>query len=174
MYANCMTAEETHKVLDSMLERDVFSWSSVISAYARSGEPELVRKCLEDMQKEKLVLDCVIFTNVLTACTQAGLFKDGCRYFNSMWTEYDISPTTDHYNGLVDMLSRVGKLDEAYELLQTMPMFPDIISWRCLLNACKMSANVDLGKHCLVQIAKFDSLNVEELCEEIGKLDDVD
>jgi pentatricopeptide repeat protein len=176
MHASCVGAREAHEMLlGSMPGRDVVSWSVLVSAYARSGEPDSVARCLQEMQAESLLPDRVVFTNVLTACAQAGLLEDGCRYFASM-PAGGASPFADHYNCLVDLLSRAGRLSDAYGLLTTMPVHPDIVSWRCLLNACQRCANAGLGRRCMAEIAKFaDHLDVEELFEEgILNFDDDD
>ena len=46
----------------------------------------------------------------------------------------------------VDLLGRAGKLDEANELIKSMPMQPHAGVWGALLLACSIQNNVDLGE----------------------------
>ena len=47
---------------------------------------------------------------------------------------------------MVDLLSRGGFLDEAYEFIQSMPLRADVRVWVALLGACRVYKNIDLGK----------------------------
>jgi hypothetical protein len=86
--------------------------------------------------------------------------EEGHEIFMSMKESYGVVPTTMHYGSLIDLFSRAGKLYWAQDLLQTMPVFPDIITWTCLLDSCKNYRNTDLGKRCfsqLLDLAPVDS-----------------
>ncbi|KAM1484105.1 hypothetical protein TB2_035331 [Malus domestica] len=51
-----------------------------------------------------------------------------------------------HYSCMVDVLSRAGRLVEAYQFVQRMPMEPTPGAWGALLGACRVHKNVDLAK----------------------------
>jgi hypothetical protein len=63
--------------------------------------------------------DDVTFVCVLLACNHAGLVDEGMRCYASMVTDYMISTTLEHYRCMVDLLDRVGHLQER------------IWSWQC-------------------------------------------
>ena len=63
-----------------------------------------------------------------------------------MYKEHGIVPRMEHYACMVDLLSRSGRLEEAYELLQSMPVEPHAGAWGALLGACKLHCNVELGE----------------------------
>jgi hypothetical protein len=47
---------------------------------------------------------------------------------------------------MVDLLSRAGKLDEAYQLIKNMPMEADSVTWSALLGGCFIHKEVSLGE----------------------------
>ncbi|KAF2315696.1 hypothetical protein GH714_040225 [Hevea brasiliensis] len=78
------------------------------------------------------------FMGILLACTHAGLIDEGLEYFESMEKVYGLTPEMKHYGCIVDLLSRSGYLDRAYEFIKAMPVVPDVVVWRILLSACKL------------------------------------
>ena len=63
-----------------------------------------------------------------------------------MSRDYGIKPHVEHCSCLVDLLGRVGNLKEAYELINKMPVKPNVAMWGALLNACRIHCNIDLGE----------------------------
>ena len=74
---------------------------------------------------------------ILSACSHAGLVDEGLRYFKLMVGDYNISPNQEIYGCEVDFLGRAGKVEEAYELIESMPFKPDECVWGPFLGACK-------------------------------------
>lgn len=146
MYAKCGSIEEARKAFSSAVWRDVVCWNSMISTYAQHGEAEEALKMFERMIKEGIKPNYITFVGALSACSHAGLVKDGLYYFNSM-DHFGIEPGTDHYACIVSLLGRSGKLFEAKEFIEKMPIKPAAVVWRSLLSACTVAGNVDLGKY---------------------------
>ncbi|WJX88004.1 Pentatricopeptide repeat-containing protein, chloroplastic/mitochondrial [Trifolium repens] len=64
-----------------------------------------------------------------------------------MTKEYNIEPSLVHYGCLVDLYARAGHIQEALNLVSEMPMKPDAVIWRSLLDACcKQHASVKLSE----------------------------
>ncbi|GFQ01168.1 pentatricopeptide repeat-containing protein at5g44230 [Phtheirospermum japonicum] len=61
-----------------------------------------------------------------------------------MESSYGVKRCVDHYNCMVDLLGRTGWLDEALNLVKSMPMEPDAGVWGTLLGACRIHANPDV------------------------------
>ncbi|KAK7823613.1 pentatricopeptide repeat-containing protein [Quercus suber] len=40
MYVECSRVKDAHKMFDEMLERNVVSWTTMVSAYTNSGRPQ--------------------------------------------------------------------------------------------------------------------------------------
>ncbi|KAF9607867.1 hypothetical protein IFM89_003571 [Coptis chinensis] len=147
MYARCGVLVWSSNVFRAMNEKDVISWNSMIAAYAQHGEGCEAIHCFESMQESGVTKpDQATFTAVLSACSHAGLVKEGRQIFSSMVKDHKIKPGMDHFSCITDLLGRAGHLDEAESLINTMPFRPDSTIWWALLSSCISYANVRLGK----------------------------
>uniref|UniRef100_A0A6N2KVY1 DYW domain-containing protein n=1 Tax=Salix viminalis TaxID=40686 RepID=A0A6N2KVY1_SALVM len=111
-----------------MIFRDVVSWTSMISAYGMGSQGKDAVALFEKMRDSGFTPDWIAFVSVLAACSHAGLVDEGRNCFNLM-AEYGITPGIEHYNCMVDLLGRAGKIDEAYHLTRQMPMEPNERVW---------------------------------------------
>ncbi|XP_042490489.1 pentatricopeptide repeat-containing protein At2g22410, mitochondrial-like isoform X2 [Macadamia integrifolia] len=145
MYAKCGNIDAAAKVFNMMPERDLVSWNSMIVGYAVHGYAGQALRLFDEMSKE-IVPDDITFVGVLSACSHGGLDIQGKEYFGNMRGVFGIEPKAEHYACMIDLLGRVGLLEEANKLIKGMPMEPDEAAWGALLNACRMHGNVELGK----------------------------
>ncbi|KAL2322410.1 hypothetical protein Fmac_026789 [Flemingia macrophylla] len=63
-----------------------------------------------------------------------------------MGRKYNIQPTIKHYGCVVDLLGRASLVEEAYNLIKTMPVECNAIVLRTLLVACRLHGCVELGE----------------------------
>ena len=159
MYIKCGMLAKAKEVLYKLPMRDPVSWTALIAGYAQHGESTEARKCFYAMEKNGLKPDVTTFTVILAACCHAGQVDEGYWYFNSMKEKYGVSPTVEHFNCLIDLLGRSGRLCEASQLLKTMPELPDIMGWMSLLTACRKYGDKDLGPKCFKEILSIDPEN---------------
>ncbi|BFG41020.1 hypothetical protein CerSpe_272940 [Prunus speciosa] len=73
--------------------------------------------------------------------------------------KYHLTPSPDHYACMVDLLSRSGRLNAAYDLLQSMPMEPHAGAWGALLGACKLNGNIEFGELVANQLFEIEPPN---------------
>ncbi|PKU73508.1 pentatricopeptide repeat-containing protein At2g22410, mitochondrial [Dendrobium catenatum] len=147
MYAKCGAINLAAKMFHEMTERDIVSWNSIIMGYGFHGHGSKAVTLFEQLKREGVVPDDITFVGVLSACGHAGLVSEGRRYFFDMKAEFGIEPKPVHYACMVDLLGRVGLLDDAYELVRNMPIELDEAGWGALLNACKVHGNLKLGHY---------------------------
>ncbi|XP_024968062.1 putative pentatricopeptide repeat-containing protein At5g09950 [Cynara cardunculus var. scolymus] len=136
MYSKCGRIDYASRLFTSMPVKNVYSWNSMISGYARHGHGD---KSLETFTKMKLqgqLPDHVTFVGVLSACSHIGLVDQGFDHFNSMSKVYGLKPKMEHFSCMVDILGRAGELDKMEEFLNKMPMNPSVLIWRTVLGAC--------------------------------------
>jgi pentatricopeptide repeat protein len=154
MYAKCGSAEETFHLFDRMPSRDAMSWGIMISAALLSDDRRETFEVLVDQkQLEGFDADDSILTSVLGACRQVGLIREGVNCFNSM---HNTAPTAEQYGCLADLLGRIGCLEMAADVIQTMPVREDVLMWTALLHSCKMHGNNDLADRCLQHVLRLD------------------
>ncbi|KAL6645949.1 hypothetical protein ACP70R_017557 [Stipagrostis hirtigluma subsp. patula] len=180
MYAKCGEIGYAREVFDCLHGRSVVSWSAMISAYANHGEPEEALKLFSLMKCEGVRPNSFTFTAVLVACGHSGLVDEGLKHFNSILTEYQMSPTLEHYACMVDMLGRAGRLAEAYEIIRGMPMWPDKCVWGAFLGGCRLHSNLDLAEFVAKDLLQSGSNDVtfyvlmSNMYFEAGMLEDAE
>ncbi|XP_057417825.1 pentatricopeptide repeat-containing protein At4g39530 [Lotus japonicus] len=146
MYAKCGSIEEAHKAFSSTNQKDIACWNSMISTYAQHGEAEKALEVFEHMIMEGVKPNYVSFVGVLSACSHAGLLDLGFHHFESM-SRFRIEPGIEHYACMVSLLGRAGRIYEAKEFIDNMPIKPAPVVWRSLLSACRVSGHVELGTY---------------------------
>ncbi|KAF3446737.1 hypothetical protein FNV43_RR11917 [Rhamnella rubrinervis] len=145
MYARCGVVEAANCVFLTMPYVDSVSWNAMIAALAQHGQGVQAIELFEEMLKEGIQPDRITFLTVLSACSHAGLVKEGSHYFDSMCGSYGTTPGEDHYARMIDLLCRAGKFSEAKDLIESMPFEPGAPIWEALLAGCRIHGNMDLG-----------------------------
>lgn len=148
MYVKCGSLEDAHVVFNGFHKHSVGAWTAIIAGYALYNGYPYVLESFERMQRQGLKPNDVTFACILSACSHMGLLEKGCCYFTSIREEHSILLTNMHYNCMIDLLGRIGLLNEAESLLQTLPFPPDIVGWMSLLSHCRLHGDVDLGRRC--------------------------
>ncbi|KAK1606337.1 hypothetical protein QYE76_030010 [Lolium multiflorum] len=156
MYCKCGSLQDADALFTRMPHRDVISWSTMVSGLAQNGRSTEALKVFDLMQSEGPTPNRITMVGVLFACSHAGLVEDGWRYFRSMEKLFGIQPEREHFNCMVDLLGRAGKLDEAVKFISEMNFAPDLVIWRTLLGACRMHKNANLAAYAATEILKLE------------------
>ncbi|CAA7406574.1 unnamed protein product [Spirodela intermedia] len=146
MYMKCGNSERGMRVFGAMEEKNLWTYSAVISGLALHGDGEGALRVFAGMLTEGLRPDGAVYVGVLTACARRGMLAEGRRCFEMMRREHGVAATKQHYACMVDLLARAGKVEEAHELVLEMPEEPHDVVWRCLLSACRVHGKAGLGE----------------------------
>ncbi|KAB2078519.1 hypothetical protein ES319_A06G168100v1 [Gossypium barbadense] len=146
MYFKCSSLTDAHQVFNEVVNRNVVTWTSLISGYGQHGRVNEVLELFDKMINEGFRPNYVTFLAVLSACSHGGLVNEGWHYFLSMKRDYGIQPRGQHYSAMVDLLGRSGKLHEAYEFVLNSPFKEHPAIWGALLGACRIHGDMDLVK----------------------------
>ncbi|KAL5576751.1 hypothetical protein UlMin_018450 [Ulmus minor] len=150
MYARCGNVSKAREVFDSMEERNVISWTAMISAYGVHGYGVQAMELFRQMKAQGPRPNNVTFVAVLSACAHSGLVQEGRMAYTSMKQDYGIVLGVEHQVCMVDMLGRAGLLNEASQFIKEHNKGepepePAPAVWTAMLGACKMHKNFDLG-----------------------------
>ncbi|XP_011627906.1 pentatricopeptide repeat-containing protein At2g29760, chloroplastic [Amborella trichopoda] len=179
MYAKCGDLMKALEVFRKSRERDVYAWSAMIAGMAMHGHGQEAIHLFHRMQEERVEPNGVTFTNVLCACSHAGLVDEGRECFSVMKSDYNVKPNIEHYGCMVDMLGRAGLLEEAMELIGSMPFTPQASIWGTLLGACQIHGNVKLGELACHKLLNSEPSNdgayvlLSNIYAKAGQWDDV-
>lgn len=146
MYAKCGNLACARQVFDKMHERNVVTWSTMMAGYGMNGMFGEVFELFDRMVEAGERPDGVAFTAVLTACSHGGFVEEGRECFEMMEVRFGVKPGLQHYTCMVDMLGRVGLVEEAEKLILRMEVRPDEALWGALLGACKTHGKVEVAE----------------------------
>lgn len=155
MYCKCGSIERAFVVFNQISEKDVTTWTTMITGFAFHGYGNKALELFSNMQTETKPND-VTFVSVLAACSHSGLVDEGLKIFSSMKNRYSIEPGVEHYGCLVDLLCRSGRLLDAIGVIEKMPMEPSQSIWGAVLSACRMHRNMELAERALMELLKLE------------------
>ncbi|CAL9084214.1 unnamed protein product [Musa textilis] len=156
MYAKCGSIEKALQVFEGARVRSLYSWTSIICGLAMHGQADHALHLFFRMLEVGIQPDDVTLVGVLSACAHGGLVDQGYRFFSSMEEMYDLEPKIEHYGCMIDLLGRVGRLKEAYNMILRMPMRPNAVLWGTMLSSCKVHKNVELGEVAAMELIELD------------------
>ncbi|EFJ21855.1 hypothetical protein SELMODRAFT_106227 [Selaginella moellendorffii] len=140
MYGKCGCVEDARAV--EMPEYlDTVSWNTMITAYAQNGHLNHGIAHFFMLQVEGIAPDEVTFMTILTACSRIGMLATGLECFMLMQRDHGLEPSKEHFNTMIDILSRAGELQNAKDLINSMPHSPNDVSLGSLLGACELDQN---------------------------------
>lgn len=148
IYSKCGALEQAHMSFNEVpsKERDIILWSVIIAGYGKHGNGEAAVSLFNQMVRSGVEPNEVTFTSVLHGCSHSGLVDEGLSLFRFMVKDHKVGPRPYHYTCIIDLLGRSGRLEEAYELITTMPTAPNHTVWGALLAACVVHEKVELGE----------------------------
>ncbi|XP_057970479.1 putative pentatricopeptide repeat-containing protein At3g08820 [Malania oleifera] len=159
MYAKCGNMASAWRVFKGMRERDVVVWNAAISGLSMNGHVKTAFALFGQVEKLGFQPDGSTFIGLLCGCSHAGLVDEGRRYFYSMNRIFCLTPTIEHYGCMVDLLSRAGLLEEAHQMIKSMPMEANAVIWGALLAGCRVHRNVQLAECALKRMIELEPWN---------------
>ncbi|XP_021906562.1 putative pentatricopeptide repeat-containing protein At3g23330 [Carica papaya] len=72
---------------------------------------------------------------------------------------HGMNPGHEHYACMVDLLGRAGQLEEAKDLIESMPIKPDSSVWGALLGACASHGNLEMGREVAEKLFELEPHN---------------
>lgn len=160
MYSKCGKLHRAMELFNEIRDRkNLCSWNSMMMGFATHGRHEEALHLFRLMLREEMVPDAITFVAALLACTHGGKVAEGRELFKLMKEKFGIIPKLEHYGCMVDLLGRKGKLNEAYNIIQTMPMKPDPVIWGTLLGACSFHSNIKVAEKAAEALFELDPWN---------------
>ncbi|XP_049385305.1 pentatricopeptide repeat-containing protein At1g20230-like [Solanum stenotomum] len=159
MYAKCGDLELSNRVFYMMPKKDTIAWNTMIIGNSMHGKGEEALLLFREMVSSGVKPNSVTFTGVLSGCSHSQLVDKGLVIFYTMRKEHGVEPDSEHYSCMVDALSRAGRLEQAYNFIQNMPMKPSAGAWGALLGACRVYKNVEMARVAGKQLLEIEPEN---------------
>lgn len=132
MYAKCGDLEHAYQVFQEMPVRNVVSWTSLITGYAKHELGKEALQFYKQMQREGVKPDKVTFISAVNACASIPSLQEGKlvhRDFVESGFELDLSVG----NSLIDMYAKCSSLEHACIVFNTLSA-PNVCSWTTMIS----------------------------------------
>ncbi|CAM0913138.1 unnamed protein product [Alopecurus aequalis] len=149
LYNKCADLPSAQGVFNEMNSRNSVTWGAMIGGYGMQGDSAGSINLFDEMLKDNIQPNEVVFTSILSTCSHAGMVTVGKKCFDSMAQYFNITPSMKHYACMVDVLARAGNLEEALEFIQKMPMQADNSVWGAFLHGCKLHSRLEFGEEAI-------------------------
>ncbi|KAG9458768.1 hypothetical protein H6P81_003276 [Aristolochia fimbriata] len=156
MYGKCGGVSKVRLIFENMPEHDLVTWNALIYVYAINGLTEEMIQMFEKMKPSGIQPDHVTFLGVLSACSHDGLIHDAWRYFNSMKCDYGMVPEMAHFSCMVDLLCKMGFVEDAEKLIDSIPFEPDSVIWTSLLTGCQFNIHIEIAERAASKLLQLN------------------
>ncbi|KAM1096866.1 hypothetical protein ACFX19_014600 [Malus domestica] len=146
MFVKCGDLVKAKQVFDRFSAKDIVMWNSMITSYAQHGLGGKALQVFDEMCSLSIAADEITFVGVLLACSYSGNVEKGLEIFETMKSNYQVEPGTAHFACMVDLLGRVGQVNEVMGLINRMPVEANAIVWGAVLGACRQHMKMDLAE----------------------------
>lgn len=155
MYAKCGDVVVARLLFAAAMHQDICMWNAMIGGYGKHGCGKEALELFREMEESGIKPNDSTYIVVLQACGHAGLVTEGKRVFHELVNSRVLVPKIEHYGCMVDLLGRAGLLDEAYEVIKSMPIKPNCIIWGALYASSKLFKNSEMEKLASQQITEL-------------------
>lgn len=161
-FAECGLCDEAFAIFSQLensneypvVRPDVISWSAVIGGFSSKGNAENCFKLFRRMQFSEVLANFVTIASVLSVCAELSCLRFG-REIHGHVTKSLIDGNIFVGNGLINMYTKCGSLNEAYSVFVRIGN-KDIITWNSMISGYKMHGHA------------FDALRTFELMISSG------
>ncbi|KAK8585141.1 hypothetical protein V6N13_139080 [Hibiscus sabdariffa] len=144
-YAKSGNILYSRKIFEGMPTQDIISWNSIIGGYVLHGCSDAALDLFNQMRKLGLKPNRGTFLSVILAHGIAKKVDEGKHIFSSIIDNYEIIPAIEHYSAMIELYGRSGRLGEAMEFIEDMPIEPDSSVWTSLLTASRIHQDIALA-----------------------------
>lgn len=131
LYAKCGSQEDALRVFAQVHERDVISWTTIISAYMQDGCCKKAIQLYQQMQAGGVKPDRLILTSILRACSSIAALVQA-KEIHADLAYIGLESDIVLGNALIHMYGKCGCLDDAWRtFIQIRER--DVVSWTAMI-----------------------------------------
>lgn len=131
MYAKRGSLGCAIKVFNHMKDKDVITWTSLVTGCAHNGSFEEALKYFCDMRIAGVFPDQIVIASILSACAELTVLELG-RQVHAVVIKHGLGSSLSVDNSLVMMYAKYGNIEEATHVFNSMQI-RDVITWTALI-----------------------------------------
>ncbi|XP_004298095.1 PREDICTED: pentatricopeptide repeat-containing protein At3g14730-like [Fragaria vesca subsp. vesca] len=150
MYGKCKFTEDALDIFDMMIEKDIYSWNSIIAVHEQCGYHDETLRLFYRMLGAGILPDLVTITIVVPACSHLSALMHGREIHGYMIkngvgkgdvNKEDVNDVL-MANAIMDMYAKCGSMRNAYMVFDKMKN-KDIASWNIMITGYGMHGNAN-------------------------------
>lgn len=147
-YANCADLRLSRSVFDAMKERDVVSWTTLVSAYMDEGHLHEAMEIFRSMELNGVKPDLISWNAVVSGFARYGDIGMALLSLEEM-QERGLKPRVNSWNGIISGCVQNEYFEDALDAFNNMLCFPEdpnFITIASILPACAGLKDLNLGR----------------------------
>ncbi|THG00008.1 hypothetical protein TEA_017545 [Camellia sinensis var. sinensis] len=131
MYAKCKCLGDAEAVFNRSNEKDLFTWTVMISGYAQTDQGEKAIQCFNQMQKEGVKPNEFTLASCLRGCAGIASLENG-RLLHSLAIKSGHFGDIFVASALVDMYGKCGSIEDSETFFKGLD-FRDTVAWNTII-----------------------------------------
>ncbi|KAI5670370.1 hypothetical protein M9H77_10734 [Catharanthus roseus] len=175
MYAKCGLVKDAKEVFDSVTDKRVELWNSMISAYVGNSKEFDALDLYYQMQLSAVPSDSFTISDTLVSCSMLGLYDFG-RAVHAETIKRPVQNNVAVQSSLLSMYSKCGNLEDAVKVFSRMDV-KDMVAWGSMISAYSQNKKTEdalnLFKAMELEDMKPDpniAASIITVCGELGSL----
>lgn len=124
-YFKCGCFSQGRQVFDEMLERNVVTWTAVISGLAQNEFYEDGLRLFDQMRRGSVSPNSLTYLSALMACSGLQALLEGRKIHGLLW-KLGMQSDLCIESALMDLYSKCGSLEEAWEIFESAEELDDV------------------------------------------------
>lgn len=142
-YMKCGSVDRAQDLFDQITERNVVTWTALITGYVHNSKPELGIEVFVRLLESGSFPTNYTLGSVLSACSSLRLAHMG-EQVHGYIVKYGLELDTSIGNSLCSLYSKCGSLESAVGAFQRIEE-KNVISWTTIVSACGDNGATELG-----------------------------
>ncbi|ONK61463.1 uncharacterized protein A4U43_C08F30180 [Asparagus officinalis] len=132
LYSDCNQFSDICKLFHRLRARNVVSWNTLISVWARIGDAKASVASFCQMQEEETNFDLITIINILPSFYQHQDLYTGI-LFHSLAIKTGFESDVSLKNALISMYTNFGFIEDAHLLFESLCFRRTVVSWNALM-----------------------------------------
>ncbi|CBI19066.3 unnamed protein product, partial [Vitis vinifera] len=172
MYVDISLLKDARRLFDETLERNVATWTTMISAYSSSGRPDTALKFYVQMLESKSETpNGFLYSAVLKACGLVGDLESG-KLIHGRVFRANLGFDTVLMNTLLDMYVKCGSLSSARKVFDDI-LCPSSTSWNTMISGYGKEGLMEEAVNLFYQMPEPDTVSWNSIIAGFGILIDL-